>query len=77
MTESRRHAQLHLPPLEPEAALVVVNVLEHAIQAIWRAHGDRMAEILYQRYATAESEKRPDSEFVDVGDPDASPDTDF
>jgi hypothetical protein len=75
MIKQPPHAQLHLPSLEPEAALVVVNVLERAIQAIWRAHGDRMAELLYARHST--SEQRPDSEFADIGDPNASPDTDF
>jgi len=71
----RRHAQLHLPPLEPEVALAVVNVLEQAIQAIWRAHGEGMAEILFRRQLA--QEQRRAQEFVDVGDPIAPDDTDF
>ena len=38
----RRHAQLHLPPLSANEALTVVTILERAIAAIIRAHGDDM-----------------------------------
>jgi hypothetical protein len=40
------HAQIHLPPLSANQALRLVAMLEHAISAIWRAHGDAMAEEL-------------------------------
>ena len=68
----RRHPQLHLPPLDAECALTVVAILERAIAAIWRAHGDRMAEVL-RTAGTA----HPPAEFVDDGNPDAPHDTDF
>jgi uncharacterized protein (DUF2384 family) len=42
----RRHAQIHLPDLDAEQAVTVARVLEKAIEAIWRAHGDEMAEFL-------------------------------
>ena len=44
-------------------------------QAIWRAHGDRMAEILYKRHVAAAHSH--ESEFVDDGDPNAKDDTNF
>ena len=40
------HAQCHLPPLDPHEALLLVNILERAIHAIWRTHGDQMADRL-------------------------------
>lgn len=46
-----RHAQLHLPPLRAEDALLVVNVLQKAMAAIWRAHGEAMADYLQVAYA--------------------------
>jgi hypothetical protein len=42
----RRHAQIHLPPLQPDEAVLLVNFLERAITAVWRAHGDAMADFL-------------------------------
>jgi len=45
----RPHAQIHLPPLSPHDALVLVDVLERAIAAIWRAHGHQMADLLTAR----------------------------
>jgi hypothetical protein len=45
----RRHAQIHLPPLDAGYALTLVDIFERAIEAIWRAHGERMAELSYLR----------------------------
>lgn len=48
-TTTRRtppHAQLHLPPLTAQEALLLSNLLDRAIAALWRAHGDAMAELL-------------------------------
>lgn len=39
------HAQLHLPPLTAHDALALVSILERAIAAVWRAHGDSMADL--------------------------------
>jgi hypothetical protein len=46
-----RHPQIHLPPLGAGYALTLVDIFERAIEAIWRAHGDRMAELLELRDA--------------------------
>ena len=70
----RRHPQIHLPPLDAGYALTFVDIFERAITAIWRAHGDRMAELLEQRAAPSRA-KEP--EYVDDGDPDAPDDTLF
>jgi hypothetical protein len=41
-----RHTQIHLPPLDPDEALMLVGFLEKAVQAVWRAHGDAMSDHL-------------------------------
>ena len=41
-----RRAYITLPPLDSGQALAVVDVLERAIAAIWRTHGDGMADHL-------------------------------
>jgi hypothetical protein len=38
------HAQIHLPSLTGEQAFLLAGLLERAVSAIWRAHGDDMAE---------------------------------
>ena len=43
MKPHRRHAQIHPPPLDAGYALTLVDIFERAIEAIWRAHGERMA----------------------------------
>lgn len=40
-----RHAQIHLPPLNAEQAYLLVRMLQRAETAIWRAHGDAMADL--------------------------------
>jgi hypothetical protein len=44
-------ARLALPPLEGEDALAIVNFLDRAIAAIWRAHGHAMADCLAELHA--------------------------
>ncbi len=39
------HSQIHLPPLDASYALTLVDIFERAITAIWRAHGDSMANL--------------------------------
>ena len=41
-----RHAQVHFPPMTGAEALVVIDILERAEKAIWRAHGDAIADYL-------------------------------
>jgi hypothetical protein len=40
----RRHAQIHLPPMSGKQAYLLAATLERAVAAIWRAHGDAMAD---------------------------------
>lgn len=42
----KKHARLHLPHMSADEALSVVALLEKAVEAIWRAHGDAMANRL-------------------------------
>ena len=48
----RRTARLHLPYLAPDEALLLVSVLERAINAIWRAHGNEMVKTCFESDAT-------------------------
>lgn len=69
----RAHAQIHLPPLSAHDALTAIAVLERAIVAIWRAHGDAMANLRSARELEARARQRgftcyrldpdPDAEF--------------
>ena len=43
------HPQIHLPALDARDALLLVDVFERALAAIWRAHGEGMAELLAMR----------------------------
>ena len=70
----RRHAQIHLPPLDAGYALTLVDIFERAIEAIWRAHGERMAELSHLR---ATAQRRRNLEHVNRGNPDAANDVDF
>ena len=46
MRHGHPHAQLHLPPLTAHEALLLCNLLDRAIAALWRTHGDAMADLL-------------------------------
>lgn len=74
-----RHAQLHLPPLDADQALSLVAILERAISAIWRAHGESMSDQLLARaHASDARDARDDrDDYVDDGDPDAADDIPF
>jgi len=65
-----RHAQIHLPPLDAGYALTLADIFERAIAALWRAHGDRMAELLQLRAA---ARRAPPPEHIHDG-PDVSDD---
>jgi hypothetical protein len=69
-----RHPQIHLPPLGADYALTLVDIFERAIAAIWRAHGDRMADLMQLRDANRAA---PATEYVDDGDPNMPDDTPF
>ena len=40
----RRHAQLRLPSLDAHEALLLVAICERIIAAVWRAHGEDIAD---------------------------------
>lgn len=69
----RRRAQIHLPPLTAEEALQIVALLDRAIAAIWRAHGDAMAD----HQAMRGIETPPPRDAVPDGNPDAPDNIDF
>lgn len=60
-------AQIHLPPLEAHEALRLVQCLESAVAAIWKAHGQQMSELLLDRHCDAHPEttceEQPDLPF--------------
>ncbi len=68
------HAQLHLPPLSADYALTLLGILERLSNALWRAHGERMTELLALREQTARPQR---TERVEDGNPDASEEIDF
>jgi len=69
----RRRAQIHLPPLSPRDALAVVAVLERAIAAIGRAHGDDMRQERAIRQLDARARRRG----LTIHNLDADPDAVF
>ena len=42
----RAHARIHLPHLMGHEALLVANVMQRVVDAIWRAHGQAMVHAL-------------------------------
>ena len=60
------HAQIHLPPLDTSCALILVDVFERAIAAIWRAHGDAMADL--QALRGIETPRPPDAVWESAPD---------
>jgi hypothetical protein len=53
-----RHVQVHLPPLDAGYALTLADIFERAIAAIWRAHGQGMAQLLELRAANRRPRER-------------------
>jgi hypothetical protein len=66
----RRHAQIHLPPLDPSYALTLVDIFERAIEAIWRAHSERMAQLRDFRAACHRRCNAGPAHDIDPGTPD-------
>jgi hypothetical protein len=58
---SRRHAQVHLAPLDPDQAVALVVALENVIRAVWRAHGDAMAD--HQARISGDQPRPPGAEW--------------
>ncbi len=40
------HAQMHFPAMTPDDALRVIELFERFLAAMWRAHGDSIADYL-------------------------------
>jgi hypothetical protein len=57
----RPHPQLHLPALEPHEALLLVAICERIITAVWRAHGDAMANLNANSLAPSPPREHADS----------------
>lgn len=55
------HAQAHLPALDGEDALLVVNILQRVADAIWRAHGPAMHASLEEARCNVPTTVRPAS----------------
>jgi hypothetical protein len=63
------HAQVHLPLLHASEALALADALERVVSAIWRAHGDAMADLQASR--GVETPRPPDAVWaVDEKTPD-------
>jgi len=71
---SRRHAQLHLPPLSARDALAMVDVLERAITAAERAHGDEIRHLREMRQLEARARRHGVTIYDLDADPDATSD---
>jgi hypothetical protein len=56
----RPYAQIHLPALTPEEAVLLANIFIKASDAIWRAHGPAMAAFLGLRRSADEDHPPPD-----------------
>lgn len=69
MTPRRPHAQVHLPYLGPDDALTLVGILERVIDAVWRTHGDAMADLL-----ALQAVRDPCRDVVECGNLDPDPD---
>lgn len=46
MNTHKPRPRIALPPLDAYDALIVADVLESIVSALWRTHGDHMADIL-------------------------------
>lgn len=71
MKPRRPHTQIHLPPLTGAQAYLLVGILDRAVAAIWRAHGDDMADFQGAEYPDLQP---PDDAVIWSDRPDASDD---
>lgn len=81
MTERASHqtniptqARVLLPPLSADYALTLVHILERFAEAIWRTHGDAMADL--QAARGIETPRPWDADWV-YPNPNASDDDDI
>lgn len=69
----QRHGRVDLPPMNGEQAYLLASILEQTASALWRAHGDAMADFQGRAFPDAP----PDPEGVTVIDRDIGPDDDI
>lgn len=55
------HASVHFPSLDGHEALLLVNILDRLISAIWHAHGPAMRATLEAVHAPVPSSRREPS----------------
>lgn len=73
-----RHAQVHLPAMDAEQSLLMVEVLERVLRSIWRAHGDAIADYLGCVDPDSERMQRPyDAQWSCSDSPSDNDDYDF
>jgi len=60
----RPYAQLHLPALTAEEALLIAGIFQNAVDAIWRAHGKAMAHFLGDSFPQDERKKPPPADDI-------------
>lgn len=60
---SRPGMPLHLPDLDPQAALQALNLLDAVIAAIWATHGDAILHLL-SRLPTTQPPPTPNASDV-------------
>ena len=69
----RPHAQIHLPVLSADEALLLATIFDRASDAIWRAHGDAMADFQDRSFPDAP----PPQDAVPTVDHDPDNDSDL
>lgn len=68
-----RHVSVELPPMTGEQAYLLATILEQTATALWRTHGDAMADFQGRAFPEAP----PDPEGLTVVDRDFGPDDDL
>ncbi len=59
----RRRVRITLPHLSGSEALLVVEVLDRLVRAIWRSHGDAMADAIGRDHPAPEMLCDPSARF--------------
>lgn len=69
---SRKRARTSVPPMTPEQAILLLDVLDRITDAVWRAYGPEMVEHPLLQGCLQHSD-----DLVTDGNPDAPDDTEF
>lgn len=65
----RRRVRITLPHISGSEALLVVEVLDRLVRAIWRSHGDAMADAIGRDHPRPEMLCDPTARFILSFDP--------